>query len=608
MRPEDAAAARGTLLGRAAAALVRLGILRPALTLLLAGLLGLAALGTVATRFALDTDVARLFPADLPWRQAERALSDAFPQFDDTIAIVVDGATPDLAERAAAALAEALAARPERFRSVTRPDAEEFFRRNALLFREEAEVQATAERLIAAQPLLGTLAADPSLRGLGRSLALIAEGMAQGAEGAEQFAPALDAFAEAAAAAAAGRTAPLDWSALLTGQPPDPMALRRFVLVQPVLDYTALAPGQAATAAVREAAAAVGATAENGVRVRLTGSIVMADEEFSTVFGGALAQNVLAFAAVGLLLWLALRSGRLILPMMATLVLGLVVTLAFGAVVVGPYNPLSIAFAVLFIGLGVDFGIQFAVRLREQRHRLRDAPLPEALIAAARLAGPGIALAALALCAGFLAFLPTDYRGLAELGLIAAAGMLIAVFLSLTVLPALLALAGPEEEARPVGYAALRPLDRFLARRAGAVAAGILLLALAAAAALPALRFDTNPLNLRDPETEAVSTFRDLMADPETTPNTVQVLAPDLEAAAALAARLESLPEVADARTLADFVPEGQPAKLALIQDVADLLGPTLDPPVTEPPPGDAEAAVALREAAAALGRAAPAA
>ena len=66
--------------------------------------------------------------------------------------------------------------------------------------------------------------------------------------------------------------------------------------------------------------------------------------------------------------------------------------------------------------------------------------------------------------------------------------------------------------------------------------------ALAAAACLPLLRFDTNPLNLRNPTTEAVSTFRDLMRDPETTPNTIQVLAPDLAAAQALAARLDAMP------------------------------------------------------------------
>ena len=606
MRPEERAEATGGLPGRVAAALVGASVRRPVLTLALSVLLFLASGWAVATRFALDTDVAQLFPPDLPWRKAERAISEAFPQFDDLIAVVVDGATPDVAERAAARLADALSAMPDRVRRVTRPDADPFFRRSALLFLAEPELREVTERIIAAQALLGTLAADPSLRGVARALTLAAEGVARAEADAAVLGPAIEALARTAEAAAAGRFAPLDWTTLFTGQQPDPLALRRFVLVQPRLDFMALAPAGEATAAVRDAASRLGLTPENGVRIRLTGEIVMGDEEFSTVFGGAILENILSLASVALLLWMGLRSGRLILPMLGTLVLGLVVTLAFGALFVGPYNPLSIAFAVLFIGLGVDFGIQYAVCLREQRHRLRDQPLDAALVSAAHVAGPGIALAALALCVGFLAFLPTDYRGLSELGLIASAGMIVAVVISLTTLPAWLIFSQPEEEKQPVGYAALAPLDRFLTRRARGVALAMLLLALAAAAILPWLRFDANPLHLRDPTTEAVSTYRDLLGNVETTPNTVQILAPDLAAAEALATRLEALPEVSGARTLADFVPAAQEAKLALIRDAAALLGPTLDPPLTESRPTDAEAVAALREATAALARAAP--
>ena len=236
--------------------------------------------------------------------------------------------------------------------------------------------------------------------------------------------------------------------------------------------------------------ARLGLTDETGVRVRLTGSPVIRDEEFSTVFGGAISENILSLLSVAALLWLGLRSMRLILPMLGVLVLGLVVTAAFGTLFIGPYNPLSIAFAVLFIGLAVDFAIQYSVCLREQRHRLRSEPLGSALVTAAAIAGPGIGLAALALCAGFLAFLPTDYRGLSELGIIASAGMLIGVVISLTTLPALLVFTRPQEEEQPVGYAALAPLDRFLTRRARgvAVATGAARAGRGRLSSLPALR------------------------------------------------------------------------------------------------------------------------
>jgi hopanoid biosynthesis associated RND transporter like protein HpnN len=260
----------------------------------------------------------------------------------------------------------------------------------------------------------------------------------------------------------------------------------------------------------------------------------------------------------------------------------------------------------MFIGLGVDFGIQYAVCLREQRHLLADQPLAPALVAAANRAGEGLGLAALALCAGFLSFYPTSYRGVAELGMVAAAGMAIAVLISLTTLPALLLFTRPRPEPDSVGYAALAPLDRLLARRARPALLLAALVASGAVACLPLLRFDTNPLNLRDPTTEGASTFRDLMRRPETTPNTLNVLAPDLPAAEALALRLQALPEVSGTATLADFVPADQPPKLALIRDAADLLGPTLEPPLAEPPAADGKKdAAALERAADALARAA---
>ncbi len=585
-------------LPRITAALARAAALHPWRVVLLALAVALLAGLAVGQRFSMNTDTDALFRPDLPWRLTEERIASAFPQRERVIAVVVDGETGDAADRAAAGLAEALARRRDLFLAVERPDALPFFRRNALLFLETDEVRQTTERIIAAQPLLGTLAADPSLRGLSTALGLILQGIERGEARLSDLAAPLAALAPAAGAAAAGRAAPPDWAALFTGRAPDPQALRRFVLVRPRLDFSALSPGATAAEAIREAAAHLDIP---GTRFRMTGEIPMADEEFASVAEGAVRNTLLSFALVALLLWLALRSWRLILPVLATLLLGLLTTAAFGALAIGPFNPLSIAFAVLFIGLGVDFGIQYAIRFREQRHEAGG--LPAAIAAAGAVAGPGILLAAMAIAGGFLAFLPTDYRGVSELGAIAGFGMLVAAFLSLTLLPALLRLLSPPGEPEEIGWAALAPLERVLARRW--TVALLAVLALAAAATLPRLGFDFNPLHLRDPQTEAVATFLDLMHSAETTPNTLNVLAPSLDAAQPVAARLEALPEVARVMTLASFVPGDQAAKLALIQDAADLLGPTLAPPEVQPPPEDAAVAAALRDLAAGLARAA---
>jgi hopanoid biosynthesis associated RND transporter like protein HpnN len=509
-----------------------------------------------------------------------------------------------VAERAAASLAAALRERADLFLAVRRPDAGPFFGRHGLLYLPLPELRQTTERMVEAQPLLGTLAADPSSRGILAALALMLQGVERGDVALAGLAQPLDVLARTAEAAAARRAEPLDWTALLLDRTPSPRELRRFVLVRPRLDYAALSPGAAAARAIRAEAARLGLTeAGGGVRVRLTGSVAVADEEFATISEGAALSTGLTVALEAVLLWMALRSLRLILPVLGTVLTGLLLTGAFGLLVFHEFNVISVAFAVLFIGLGDDQSVQFAIRYREARHRRGG--LTSALVAAGRDAGPSMGLAALAIAAGFFALGPTEYRGMAELGIIAGAGMLLAWLLSLTMLPALLRLARPPGEPEPVGYRFLAPVDRFLRAKARTVTAGAAMLALLCIAALPGLRFDFNPMNLRNPRTEAVAAIRDLMHDPVTSPYALNVLAPDLPSAAALAARLEALPEVAHALTLQGLVPGDQPAKLELIADAAMLLEPSLAPPQVAAPPADAELVRTLTSTAMALGRAA---
>ncbi|WP_421992895.1 MMPL family transporter [Roseococcus sp.] len=593
-----AAADPAAFLGRIVVALVRVSIRRPWRMLAMLALVSAAALWLTATRFVLDSDVGKLFSPDLPWRVAELTMDRAFPQRLDLIAIVLDGPDAATSDRAAGTLADTLAARPELFRSVRQPNGGPFWASHGLLYLDRAEVQSVTEKLVDAQGLLGPLAEDPSLRGLGRLLGLMAEGLRTSEANPGQLAAPLHAFADAAQGAAEGRVVAPDWGVMMTGRPARPLELRRIILVQPALNYELLSAGAAATEVIRSEALRLGIDAAHGLRIRLTGPVPMADEEFATVSEGAVENAVLSFVLVAILLWMALRSWKLIWPLLVLVVAGLIWTAGWGILSVGSFNPLSIAFAVLFIGIGVDFGIQYAVQYRAERVHL-PALIP-ALEEAARTAGPGMTLAALAVTFSFLAFLPTDYRGVAELGLIAGGGMVIGWFLAMTLLPALMVLAKPAGEAREVGYPALRPVDEWLSRHARAVGLGVVVLSLACIVSLGWLRFDTNPINLRDPASESVATWRDLARDPDTDPNILEVLAPDLPQAQALGRRLALLPEVARAMTLADFIPEEQEAKLALIEDAAMLLGPALAT-APLPAPDDAAVVAALRKAAAEL-------
>ncbi len=537
-------------------------------------LLGAAATGLAMQRLGISTDTDALFSAALPWRQHKIAFDRAFPQFGDEIVAVIDASLPEEAEATAAGLASAMAADTAHVRTVSRPDASPYFRANAFLFLSKEELGALLDRTIDAQPFLGQLVADPSARGLFAALSLIGMGVERGQADTAGFAAPLRAFHATLASALAGAAQPLSWQSLLGGSLAEKAGPYRFVLIQPKLDYSALEPGGAATAALRTAAAKLEFVAAGKARVRITGSVPLADEEFATVAQGAVAGLVGSLLLITVWLFLAVKSWRLIVPILLTLVLGLLLTTGFAALAVGTLNLISIAFAVLFVGIAVDFSIQFSVRFREMRLDLPDAG--QALAQTARRAGIQVLIAATATAAGFVAFVPTSFSGVAQLGLIAGVGMVFAFICTLTFLPAALALLRPRPERAEVGFARLRPVDAAVVRHRRALLAVFGLLALGGAAGVAFLPFDADPLHTKDPTTEAMTTLRDLMANPITSPYSIDALEPDLPQAIAVARSARALPLVADALTLDSLVPGDQAAKLALIADAANILAPTL--------------------------------
>ena len=241
---------------------------------------------------------------------------------------------------------------------------------------------------------------------------------------------------------------------------------------------------------------------------------------------------------------------------------------------VGALNLISVAFAVLFVGLGVDFGIQFAVRYRSERHENGD--LQSALAGTAEKIGAPLTLAAAAVAAGFLSFFPTDYKGVSELGQVAGLGMLIAYFTSVTVLPALLTLIKPPGEPEEIGYRALAPVDRFLEKHRIAVVGGTGLVAVAGLPLLFYLTFDFNPVNLRSPKVELVATFLDLRSDPTLGANSISVMLPNTNDIDKIADQLRKIPEVDHVSSVKDLVPADQERKLALIRGLARQLQQSL--------------------------------
>jgi len=575
---------------------------RPLVTLALA-LAGLAAaVFIVVTRFDMTTDTSQLISADTPWRANQAKVDKAVAQSSDSILLIVDGKTPELAEAAARDLSAALAADVPHFERVTRPDGGAFFASNGLLYAGLGDVRDTTRRLIDAQPLLGPLAADPSLRGIATALDTAAGGATTENDAAKvaRLETPLRSLAAAIDTGLAGKPALYSWQNQFSdGKGPLSPPTRRVITAQPRLDFTDLQPGAAAKQAALDAAARLRLDAAHGVHIGITGEVPLSDEEFGTIRENIGLVGLIMALAMVVTLWLATRSAKIVAAIVVTIVAGLVVSLALGLLAVHRLNLISIAFIPLFVGLGVDFGIQVAVRFNAER-QAGAAPL-DALRLMAEAIGEPLLMAAGAILLALAAFLPTDYVGIAELGIIAGMGMMVALLLNVTLLPALLMLLRPAPPAEEVGWRGAAPLDRWLHRRRKPVIQAFVIAMVASIAGLGLIRFDFNPLHLRDPNTPAMAALTDLLRDPDRTPNTLSVLTPSLADADRLSARLGKLPEVAQTVTLSSFIPADQPAKLALIGDASLLLDPALNPFDLPAPADDASTIAALHKAATSL-------
>jgi uncharacterized protein len=547
------------------------------------------------SHFAMTTDINELISSTSPARQRELVFEKAFPQFE-TIIAVIDAPTPELVEAATAAMVKRMTPQKNFFRSIAELGGGAFFAQNGLLFQTPEQLGPQLKMLTDAQRLLQSLASDPSLRGVVRALQFALLGVQGGQLKLDDMKWPMTLAADTLERVNANQPASFSWRVLLQGHQSKPSELRRFLQIQAVLDYSELQPGLKASDAVRQAAADLNLASEYQAHVNLTGHVPMADDQFATIKENAALNATLTIAVVLFILWMALRWWRIIFAVFVSLMVGLLVTAALGLLMIGALNLISVYFAVLFVGLGVDFGIQYSVRYRAERHTVDS--LREALVHAGRRAGAPLTLAALATAAGFF-----DYRGLSELGWIAGFGMLVAFLTSITVLPALLYQVKPRSEPYPLGYAFLAPVDDFLERHRVPILIVTALIILGASPLLLWLRFDFNPMNLRNTKVESVATYLALQKDQQGGAIDIQALEPTLAAADAAAAKLRALPQVARVVTLSTFIPDRQNEKLPMIEQAAKALHSALYPASVNPPPTDAENVKTINSAVETLNR-----
>jgi len=301
----------------------------------------IAAILTVVTavysvrNFSINTNVNRLISQDLDWRQRELTVDRLFPHRNDTILVVVDAPTSEQATEANSALIKRLQERSALFQSVQSLNESEFFQRNALLFASTEEVKSFATQFAQAQALFQVLNTDPTLRGFVQALTFGFAGLQRKMYTLDDMARPLSMFATTLEDVVDGKPASFSWRELVNRKKATASELRRFILIKPVLDFTQLEPGAAATNAIRQAVSDLKLQPEYQARVRLTGSIPIQDEEFGTLREHWELNALVSLGFLIGILWLALGSVRIIVAVLISIFAGLAMTAAVGLWLVG---------------------------------------------------------------------------------------------------------------------------------------------------------------------------------------------------------------------------------------------------------------------------------
>lgn len=534
--------------------------------ILLAG----ASLYYAKDHLGVNNNSSEMLSPDLPFQKNYKRLETAFPQDTNAILFVIDTETPEETAIAAQSLLKQLNSQSDFFESSYIPDDNDFFRQQAFLYLSPEELDKLAVNLTDAQPFIGYLAQNYQLKGL---FAILTEALENKDSVISHSLPALlSSISTALNKTANDENYHVSWQEILNPNSQSNKT-RRVVISKPKINFQSMMP----VAVAIEKARALSSQLMHempGTNIRITGDIALQHEELEDIGEGAVLSGIGSLILVLLILFRCFHSIKLLLATLITLLMGLSLTAGFAAVAIGHLNVISVSFAALYIGLGVDFAIHMNLHYRDEVVNKHDNSL--AVKNALRSVGFSLFLCALTTSIGFFAFVPTDYKGVSELGLISGVSMFIGLFVSLVVLPALLTLFRLKRAApfnKPTQDSFLQTLPF---RYKKSIRIGTFLLAFACMFAIPYISFDSNPIDMRNPKAESVIAFKDLLKSKTDSPYALYALSNSLEQAQQLSTRLEQLPTVHGTINLENLVATDQEEKLYTIEDLAMILGPQL--------------------------------
>ena len=523
----------------------------------------LVALSYTASNLKINTNTEEMLSEELTWRKYHNEYKTAFPSNIDNLILIVESPKSNNLSLNTRKLVNNLK-NTGKFDFVTSIQESDFIRKNGLLYLELEELNKLVPRLVNAQPFLGRLSEKNDFPGV---LSLLEDLKRKSSDkNLEEKNLFIHQINRSIDNTLKGFLSPINWNSVVKKGGLN-SSNYRIIIAKPKLDYTKLLPGEESVQAIDKIVNELSRETVEPLEVTVTGSTAIAYDELKSVSSGTKMSGFLALMLVLIVLFFAFKSISLILAICANLMAGLIFTATFATFTVGTLNMISIAFAVLYIGLAIDFAIHICMLYTENCARLKKIEAIKNAIFSLR---KSLIFCTLTTSIGFFSFIPTAYRGVAELGLISGVGMILSLFLSFTLLPSLLTVL-PKPKHSQGARNSHKPYRRVKIEKI--IMVGLLAIAFSGLINIKKLHFDNNPINLNNESMPSIQGLKKLETLNFDYNSSISLLIPDLKEAQRFADKLNKNDKIKEVKLITNYIPTNQNKKIDLIEELNLIFG-----------------------------------
>ena len=531
-------------------------------------LLSIFAGSFVYKNISINTSNTDLLSKELTFRKNDIAFTKEFPQFSNNIMVVIDAKERDVVKDIASKFYKEVKIKGDKFfNDIFYPEELDFFKQNGLLYLSENELEKNLDEIANYQPFISRLSEDQTLYNLLNTINFffLADLNDQYLENINKL------FKKLTEVGNANNS--LSWSNLFSSG--SETNYREIIYLQPKLNTNSFFPSKDSLVFLENSLGELSRNYKHSnysniysdksknFNIRLTGVVPMEQEELNTLEEDSKKGIFISLLFVLIIVSIAFFWRiHLIVGSLITLIIGLVWTTAIALLFFEELNLISIAFAVLFIGLGIDFAIHYCLRSIE----FFDETTEKFLINVHNSISKALFLTAIAIAIGFFSFTFTSFKGIAQLGAIAGSGMFVSLFLTLFFLPAFLILKKDKKEV----FSGWTDFERiklysFFNKNSKVFIYLSVALILGSLSNLRNIQFENDPLKLRDQSTISVQTMNQLIKDKSINPHSVDILVSNFSEVDEIKSKIVDSNEIKEAISFFDLIPRKQEEKLEIL-------------------------------------------